>query len=123
MTDPNVRIFHGKGRTVMPGMGDAYTHSIWKGTGLDWLGELGVEEHTLPTARSAKCYLDSGYTMCFGAALPKERLDAVIRDATNAGDIPGPTYLANDQGIARRGGELVGGITPFADDPEEMGQV
>lgn len=123
MADPSVRIFHGKGRTLMPGLGDAHTHLTWNGGDLDWLAELGVEEHTLLTARSAKCYLDSGYTMCFGAASAKERLDVVIRDAINAGDIPGPRYLANGQEIARRGGELVGGITAFADDPKEMRQV
>jgi hypothetical protein len=47
----------------------------------------------------------------------------VIRDAINAGDIPGPRYLANAQEIARRDGELVAGITAFADGPEEMRQV
>ena len=35
----------------------------WNGGDLDRLGELGVEEHTLLTARSARCFLDSGYTM------------------------------------------------------------
>lgn len=29
----------------------------------DNLGEIGVEEHTITTARSAMTYLDSGYTM------------------------------------------------------------
>jgi imidazolonepropionase-like amidohydrolase len=58
-----VRVFHGKGRTLIPGLGDAHTHLSWNGGDLDRLGELGVEEHTLLTARSAQCYLDSGYTM------------------------------------------------------------
>lgn len=60
---------------------------------------------------------------CFGAASAKKRLDVVIRDAINAGDIPGPRYLANGQEMARRDGELVGGITAFADGPEEMREV
>ena len=60
---------------------------------------------------------------CFGAASAKKRLDVVIRDAINAGDIPGPRYLANGQEMARRGGELVGGITAFADGPDEMRKV
>lgn len=107
----------------MPGMGDAHTHMTWNGGDLDRLGQLGVEEHTLLTARGAECYLDSGYTMCFGAASAKKRLDIVIRDAINAGDIPGPRLLANSQEIARTGGELVGGITAFADGPEEMRRV
>ena len=48
----------------MPGLGDAHTHLTWNGGDLDRLGELEVEEHVLLTVRSAKCYLDSGYTMC-----------------------------------------------------------
>jgi hypothetical protein len=47
----------------MPGLGDAHTHFSWNGGDLASLGSLPVEEHTLLTARSAKCYLDSGYTM------------------------------------------------------------
>jgi hypothetical protein len=47
----------------------------------------------------------------------------VIRDAINAGDIPGPRYLANGKEMARRDGELVAGITAFADGPDEMREV
>lgn len=61
--DPKVRVFHGKGRTLMPGLGDAHTHLTWNGGDLARLGDLGVEEHVLLTARSAQCYIDSGYTM------------------------------------------------------------
>lgn len=60
---------------------------------------------------------------CFGAASAKERLDIVIRDAINAGDIPGPRYLANGKEMARRDGDLVAGITAYADGPEEMREV
>ena len=66
--DPKVRVFQGRGRTLMPGLGDAHTHFTWNGGDLDRLGELEVEEHTLLTTRSAKCYIDSGYTMCACAA-------------------------------------------------------
>jgi imidazolonepropionase-like amidohydrolase len=61
--DPKVRVFHGRGRTLMPGLGDAHTHLSWNGGDLNRLGDLGVEEHVLLTARSAQCYIDSGYTM------------------------------------------------------------
>ncbi|KAH6663017.1 isoaspartyl dipeptidase-like protein [Halenospora varia] len=121
--DPKVRVFHGRGRTLMSGLGDAHTHFTWNGGDLNRLGELGVEEHVLLTARSAQCYIDSGYTMCFGAASAKERLDVVIRDAINAGDIPGPRYLANGKEMARRDGDLVAGITAYADGPDEMREV
>lgn len=61
--DPKVRVFQGRGRTLIPGLGDAHTHLTWNGGDLNRLGELGVEEHVLLTARSAACYIDSGYTM------------------------------------------------------------
>lgn len=107
----------------MSGLGDAHTHFTWNEGDLNALGSLGVEEHTLFTAQAAKTYLDSGYTMCFGAASAKERLDCVIRDAINNGSIPGPRYLANGKEMARRDGELVGSITAFADGPLEMREV
>jgi len=121
--DPRVRVFNGKGRTILSGLGDAHVHFSWNGGDLNRLGELPIEEHVLLTARSAKSFLDSGYTMCYGAASAKERLDVVIRDAINAGDIPGPRYLANSMEIAKRDGELVASITAFADGPEEMREV
>ena len=60
---------------------------------------------------------------CFGAASAKERLDIVVRDWINAGDIPGPRYLANGKEMAVRDGELVAGITAFANGPLEMREV
>lgn len=61
--DPAVRVFNGKGRTLMSGLGDGHTHFTWNGGDLGKLGELGVEEHVLVTVKSAQCFLDSGYTM------------------------------------------------------------
>lgn len=118
--DPKVRVIEGRGRTLMSGLGDAHVHFSWNEGDLGKLGELGVEEHTLLTARSAQTYIDSGYTMCFGAAAAKERLDVVIRDWINDGKIPGPRYLANGKEMAVPDGELVPGITAFASGPLEM---
>ena len=47
----------------MSGVGDAHTHFTWNVGDLNRLDELEVEEHVLLTARSAQCYIDSGYTM------------------------------------------------------------
>ena len=44
----------------------------------------------------------------------------VIRDAINAGNIPGPRYLANGKEIARTDGDLIPSITAYADGPDEM---
>jgi len=77
---------------------------------------MPVEEHLLFSLESARTYIDSGYTMCLGAASAKDRLDVVCRDAINAGRFPGPRYLANGPEIAVTGGALSrvarGNLTP-----------
>ncbi|KAL1861120.1 hypothetical protein Plec18170_001635 [Paecilomyces lecythidis] len=123
MKDARVTKFYGNGRTLMSGLGDAHTHLSWNGGDSGRLGELGTEEHTLLTAKSAKSYLDSGYTLCWGAASAKDRLDVVVRDAINAGDIPGPRYLANGREMARRDGELFAGVSALAEGPDEMREI
>lgn len=115
------RVIDGQGKFLMSGLCDAHTHLSWTNSAdLPGLATMGIEEHTLLCARSAQTYIDSGYTMCVGAAAAKPRLDVIIRNAINAGQIPGPRYLANCQEIAVTGGALVKGITAFADGPEEM---
>ncbi|NDF77716.1 MAG: amidohydrolase family protein, partial [Betaproteobacteria bacterium] len=49
-------------------------------------------------------YLHAGFTSCLGAACAKPRLDVVIRNAINNGQIPGPRYLAASQEITVPGG-------------------
>lgn len=63
VSDSGVTVFHGRGRTLMSGLGDAHAHLTWNGGDLARLGDLPVEEHVLLTIKSAKCFLDSGYTM------------------------------------------------------------
>lgn len=117
----DARVIEGRGRTLMSGLCDAHTHLTWNNSAdMDGLGTLPVEEHLLFTVDSAKTFLDSGYTMGFGAASAKMRLDVVVRDAIEAGRIPGPRYRANGPEIAVTGGALVKGITLFADGPEGM---
>lgn len=118
------RVVEGAGRTLMSGLCDAHTHFTWNNSAdLDGLGALPVEEHLLFSVESARKYLDSGYTMCLGAASAKDRLDVVCRNAINAGSIPGPRYLANGPEIAVTGGALIKSITKFADGPEGMRKV
>lgn len=59
----DVKVINGRGRTLMSGLGDAHAHLTWNDNALELLGDVGVEEHTLITIKSAKCYIDSGYTM------------------------------------------------------------
>ena len=119
----DAKVVDGRGGTLMSGLCDAHTHFSWNNGDLNALGPMPVEEHTLHCMRSAKTYIDSGYTMCVGAASAKQRLDVVMRNAINAGDIPGPRYLAAGMEIATTSGDLVPGITQYADGPEEIRKV
>jgi len=99
-----VTVIDGAGATLMPGMCEAHTHFGWTNSKtLDAIQKMPHEEHTLWAAQVAKQYLDYGWTSCVGAATPKPRLDCVIRDAINSGQIPGPRYLAASQEITVSG--------------------
>jgi imidazolonepropionase-like amidohydrolase len=68
------------------------------------MGALPPEEHTLLAARHAKLMLDQGFTSINSAASAKPRLDIVIRNAINAGDLPGPRMLAATPEMTVSGG-------------------
>src|SRR4029453_2351792 len=87
-------VIDGAGATLMPGMCEAHTHFSWNDAAtLAGIQTMPLEEHVLWCAKIAKRYLEAGWTSCVGAACAKPRLDVVIRNAIDAGQIPGPRYL------------------------------
>ncbi len=98
-------VIDGAGATLMPGMCEAHTHFSWNDTAtLAGIQAMPLEEHVLWCAKVAGQYLQAGFTSCVGAACAKPRLDVVIRNAINSGQIPGPRYLAASQEITVPGG-------------------
>ncbi|WP_238913601.1 metal-dependent hydrolase family protein [Achromobacter insolitus] len=98
------RVIDGKGRFLMPGMTEAHTHFSWNDQpSLAAIQFMPPEEHILWCVRVAKRYLDMGWTSAIGAAAAKPRLDVVLRNAINAGECPGPRYLAGSQEITTIG--------------------
>ncbi|SAL56691.1 amidohydrolase [Caballeronia terrestris] len=102
---PNARVIDGRGRFIMPGMTEAHTHFSWNDQpSLSAIQFMPPEEHILWCVRVAKRYLEMGFTSALGAAAAKPRLDVVLRNAINAGEFPGPRYLAGSQEITTLGG-------------------
>lgn len=100
----DARVIDGNGRFLMPGMTEAHTHFSWNDQpSLSAIQFMPPEEHTLWCVRVAKRYLDMGWTSAIGAAAAKPRLDVVLRNAINAGEFPGPRYLAGSQEITTIG--------------------
>jgi imidazolonepropionase-like amidohydrolase len=98
-------VIDGAGATLMPGMCEAHTHFSWNDAAtLGAIQTMPLEEHVLWCAKVARRYLEAGFTSCLGAACAKPRLDVVIRNAINAGQIAGPRYLAASQEITVPGG-------------------
>ena len=101
----DARTFDGRGRFLMPGMTEAHTHFSWNDQPtLSAIQFMPPEEHILWCVRVAKRYLDMGWTSAIGAAAAKARLDVVLRNSINAGDFPGPRYLAGSQELTTIGG-------------------
>ena len=99
------RVIDAGGAFLMPGLVESHTH-----LGLDntddiiSLGALPPEEHTLLAMDNARLYLDYGITSCISAGSVKPRLDIVIRNAINAGQISGPRLLAATPWLTVTGG-------------------
>ena len=102
---PAAQVIDAAGAFLMPGMTEAHTHFSWNDQPtLAAIQMMPPEEHILWCMRVAKRYLDMGWTSCVGAATAKPRLDVVIRNAIESGQIPGPRYLAASQEITVPGG-------------------
>src|SRR5258705_11699905 len=99
------QVVDGGGATLMPGLIEAHSHLTFLDTpDLESLGFVPPEEHTLRTAKNAKKLLEQGFTACNSAASAKARLDVVIRNAIDAGDIPGPRTRAPSPELATTAG-------------------
>jgi len=99
------RVVDGGGATLMPGLIESHGHISFCDTStLEGLGDIPPEEHTLKTMKYARVMLDQGFTAIFSAAAAKARLDVVIRNAIDAGEIPGPRMRAASPELTVTGG-------------------
>ena len=103
----NAQVVDGGGAFLMPGLVESHVHiGLNNSDDIFALSAVPPEEHTLLAARNAKFYLDHGFTSLISAGSVKPRLDIVIRNAINAGEIPGPRLLASTPWLTVTGGLL-----------------
>ncbi|HEY4374259.1 MAG TPA: amidohydrolase family protein [Burkholderiales bacterium] len=92
------------GCTLIPGLIDGHSHlSFAEPANFADHGNIPPEEHVLITMRHARIVLEAGFTSVLSAGAAKPRLDVVIRNAINAGQIPGPRMLAASPELTNTG--------------------
>jgi imidazolonepropionase-like amidohydrolase len=99
--------------TVLPGLIDGHTHLTGdpRNIGYQSLG-LSVPREALIGARNARLTLQAGFTTVrnVGAA---GYSDVALRDAINAGDIPGPRMLVSGPALSITGGHCDNNLLPY----------
>lgn len=100
----DAQVIDAKGMFLMPGMTEGHAHLSFESvTATEDLITPSPEAHTLLTARVAKVLLDHGFTSAWGASEAKLRLGVAVRDAVNAGLLPGPRIRAGSLEISVTG--------------------
>jgi len=98
------QVIDAQGLFLMPGMTEGHAHLSFEAvTATEDLITPSPEAHTLLTARVAKVLLDHGFTSAWGASEAKLRLGVAVRDAVNAGQLPGPRIRAGSLEISVTG--------------------
>jgi imidazolonepropionase-like amidohydrolase len=98
--------------TVLPGLIDAHTHLTMNPSfGYQTLG-ISAPRQTLIGAHNARLTLEAGFTTVrnVGAA---DFTDVALRDAINAGDVPGPRMLVSGPALSITGGHCDNNLLPF----------
>ena len=122
-------VIQAQGRFLMPGMTEGHAHLSFEAvSATEDLITPSPEAHTLLTARVAKVLLDHGFTSAWSASEAKLRLGVAVRDAVNAGQLPGPRIRAGSLEISVTGAmgdesrehNPRNGPSIIVDGPEEM---
>jgi imidazolonepropionase-like amidohydrolase len=98
--------------TVLPGLIDAHTHlTMDPKFGYEELG-ISVPRQTLTGAKNARVTLQAGFTTVRNVAADGYS-DVALRDAINAGDVPGPRMLVSGPPLGITGGHADNNLLPF----------
>jgi imidazolonepropionase-like amidohydrolase len=98
--------------TVLPGLIDAHTHiTFTPNFGYSQLG-ISIPREALNGARNARVTLDAGFTTIRNVGA-RGFTDVALRDAINAGDVPGPRMLVSGPALSITGGHCDDNLLPF----------
>jgi imidazolonepropionase-like amidohydrolase len=98
--------------TVLPGLIDAHTHvTMTTNFGYSRLG-ISIPSQALNGARNARVTLDAGFTTVRNVGA-SGFTDVALRDAINAGDVPGPRMLVSGPALSITGGHCDDNLLPF----------
>jgi imidazolonepropionase-like amidohydrolase len=98
--------------TVLPGLIDAHTHlTMTTNFGYSALG-ISIPREALYGARNARVTLEAGFTTVRNVGA-SGYTDVALRDAINAGDVPGPRMLVSGPALGITGGHCDENLLPF----------
>ncbi|MFI5118550.1 MAG: amidohydrolase family protein [Terriglobales bacterium] len=98
--------------TVLPGLIDAHTHvTMATNFGYSRLA-VSVPREALIGARNARVTLEAGFTTIRNVGA-SGYADVALRDAVNAGDVPGPRMLVSGPALSITGGHCDNNLLPF----------
>ena len=98
--------------TVLPGLIDAHTHITYTPNfGYSRLA-ISVPRQALNGARNARVTLDAGFTTIRNVGA-SDFTDVALRDAINAGDVPGPRMLVSGPALSITGGHCDDNLLPY----------
>ncbi len=107
-----VKVINLPNSTVLPGLIDAHTHLTFDNTklGYDELG-VSVPREALTGAKNAKITLEAGFTTVRNLGATGFS-DVALRDAIDAGDVPGPRMIVSGPALGITGGHCDENLLP-----------
>jgi imidazolonepropionase-like amidohydrolase len=99
--------------TVLPGLTDAHTHLTGNPQDIGPQAlSISIPRATLTGARNARITLEAGFTTVRNVGAEGFG-DVALRDAINAGDVPGPHMLVSGPALGITGGHCDENLLPF----------